>query len=297
MQIKQLDNCTNVNEVLTSIGADQPYREEPISCASGTLPAYKAIVDGTGKPVCVNNASYNLLQPIEAFAYMDDVRQSINANYTEAGFLKGGRALYISAKVPETINLNPEVGDILSFVLNFWTSFDGSMQSNLTMGWERLVCSNGMTAFDFEQNKSIKHTRYQHERIARVVENITGVRRVLQSDSAAIQTLTRTRIQRVDAEVITRRWFKGDSTRSQNVRGEVLNLFEQGLGNRGQTCWDLLNGLTEYQNHRVQYRNTEGTTSAENRFISLALGDSRKLQQRAVRDLMHYADAGLNGLS
>jgi len=291
MKLLDISDTKNVNEALEAIGADKPYTTKPVWSFlpdQVAMDGYKAIVDGNGKPLCINNDSYKLLQPIEAFSYVDDVRQHLGADFKEAGFLDNGRKLFIRAEIPETINVNPKVGDRLSFQLNFWTSFDGTMPSTFTMGWLRLVCSNGMTAMEDGQRARVRHTVNQHDRLVDAVADITGIKRTIEYNRELFETFQRTEMKDKDIDTHLNRWFKGESSRSKNTRITVRQLYRTGLGNKGESCWDLLNAITEYQQHHAVYRQTSSRSADENRFNSMELGRNRDFQRGVMNDLKQF---------
>ena len=80
--------------------------------------------------------------------------------------------------------------------------------------------------------------------------------------------------------------FKGDTKRAEKTRDEVFHRFTRGMGNRGETAWDLLNGITEYQNHGKTFRSTDGSSSSENKLTSLTLGHDANLMNRVWNELV-----------
>lgn len=51
------------------------------------------------------------------------------------------------------------VGDILKYRITITNSYDGGLKHSVSAGFERLVCKNGLTAFDIEISNSKKHTK------------------------------------------------------------------------------------------------------------------------------------------
>jgi len=89
-----------------------------------------------------------------------------------------------------------------------------------------------------------------------------------------------------DAKEVINRLFKGESKRAENIRDEVYGRFNKGMGNRGETAWDLVNGITEYQNHGKAHRSSETSSVAENRLTSLTLGADATLMNRVWTECM-----------
>lgn len=293
MKILDVRDATNVNEVLEAIGAGENYSEQLVATRNGEgqpvmMEKYKAILDGKGQPICINNESYSLLQPIEAFAYADDVRAEFNAEYHQAGFIDNGKKMFIKMNMPNAhvVQTPQKVGDPLDFEINLWTSFDGSMPTDFSYGWVRLVCNNGMTAFQAEKRARVRHTKNQRTRLEMAVASITGVKRTITHNSALFNRLANVQITDSKVDDLLKRWYSGHSTRTQNTRTQLFNLYRTGQGNNGQTAWDLYNAITEYQTHHATYRGQENVRMQdENRFVSLNVGRAREFQTNVLADL------------
>lgn len=71
------------------------------------------------------------------------------------------------------------------------------------------------------------------------------------------------------------------SPKASNQHAELLNLFERGTGNKGETRFDAFNAVTEYVDHSRTVRQTSGRSVNEARFISSLLGTGDALKARA----------------
>ena len=146
---------------------------------------------------------------------------------------------------------------------------------------ERLVCSNGMVTMDVQSSAKVKNSKQQEDKLEDYVNEVIDIQGNFQSSYDAVQRLVDTKIKEKDAKEVISRLFKGESKASEKIREDVLGRFQNGLGNRGETAWDLLNGITEYQNHGKTFRSSEGETisASENRFKSLTMGRDAKMMQ------------------
>ena len=146
---------------------------------------------------------------------------------------------------------------------------------------ERLVCANGMVTMDVQSSAKVKHSSLQEGKLDDYVKEVIDIQGVFQSSYDAIQRLVDTKIKDKDAKEVIGRLFKGESKKSELIREDVFGRFQNGLGNRGETAWDLLNGITEYQNHGKTFRTSENKSisASENRFKSLTMGGDAKMMQ------------------
>jgi phage/plasmid-like protein (TIGR03299 family) len=275
LKMINVKDCSDVGEVLETIGADQPYSLQPIV----DFPTYRGVYDGENTPVAIVNKTYPLLQPAKAFEYVDVLKNELEMDFDQAGFTRGGRRMFVSLRKNNAVIIDPKVDDVLDEVVYFWTGFDGSTQNSFTQMLERLVCANGMVAMDVQSGAKVKHSSQQEGKLEDYVNEITGIKHVYQETADAIQRLVDTKVNVTDAKQVINRLFKGESKRAENIREDVFSRFANGQGNRGETAWDLLNGITEYQNHGKAHRSSRGADVAENRFTSLTLGADANLMQ------------------
>jgi hypothetical protein len=73
------------------------------------------------------------------------------------------------------------------------------------------------------------------------------------------------------------------STRTQNIRNEIVTLFKTGRGNNGRTKYDLFNGITAFVTHSRSTRG--GEDKDESRVESSLFGSGAILTQRAFNML------------
>lgn len=281
-RMKNVSDCNSVVEVLETIGADKDYTLQPIA----DFPSYRGVFDGNDDPVAIVNKTYPLLQPAKAFDYVDVVRDELGMKFDKAGFTKAGRRMFVSCRKENAVEVDPKVGDTMDEVLYFWTSFDGSTQNSFSQMLERLVCTNGMVARDVKSSTRVKHSSQMEGKLQGYVDQIEGIKEVYAETTDSISRLVDTKVSTTQAKEVINRLFKGESKRAENIRDEVYSRFNNGMGNRGETAWDLINGITEYQNHGKAHRSSATSSVAENRLTSLTLGADATLMGRVWEECL-----------
>lgn len=272
-----VSDCESVSEVLTKIGAENDYTLRPIV----DFPTYRGVYDGNGNSVGIVNKTYPLMQPREVFDYVDDLRSRLDMDYDEAGFTKGGRRMFVSLRKKNAIEVDPQVGDTMDEVCYIWTSFDGSLQHTINKMIERLVCTNGMVAKDTQSSTKVKHSSLMHDKLNQfIIDNVDSIKSAFSETKGIVYSLAETEVSHSDAKQVINRLFSGETKRSENIREDIFHRFTHGMGNRGRTAWDLVNGISEYQNHGKSFRSTDGSTASENRFVSLTMGTDANLMNR-----------------
>lgn len=88
--------------------------------------------------------AYQVLQPEKAFEFFDEVTMDPNGpKYVTAGSLKGGRKMWLLAKMPDFIRITEK--DRYEDYLLLSNSFDGSTAVEILWTPVRVVCNNTLT--------------------------------------------------------------------------------------------------------------------------------------------------------
>ena len=278
-----VSDCKDVSSVMEKIGVKE-CTLEPIQSNGRSLREYQAIFMGD-KPVSVVSDSYQLVQPIKTFAYADAVLNKLDGFYKYAGFLKGGRQMFIVAGANGgTWKINQ---DEFGKEIIFWNSFDGSLSNSISIGTIRLICSNGLVLTKIDDViLNAKHIKNCEGRIGLAVDRLTGIKNIFAEFEGQMTALASKQVDNETARRFIETQFKGDSTRIENIRQDVFNRFENGMGNRGKTAYDLFNGITEYMNHGMSFRNTAVASAEENQFSSNYNGANANRMHNVLKELV-----------
>ncbi len=252
---------------------------------------FKLIKDDQGEPLTIVSSTYDLLQPLEAFAFLDCLKDELSFSYEKAGFLQNGKQLFVQGslgnfEVPTSSQRRK--GDILNKRIVAKTSFDGSIATTIAIEILRVWCDNGCASWESDNAiAKVKHTRNQRQLMRYALEQATGVKQVIQNLESDIATLSNVDVNQEQFNRINELVFKGESKRAENVRDQVASQFHnERLGAFGESAWDVLNAFTAYQTHDRVVRETKQTSREENAFR--AQGDqtfSRKVR-KAIQEVL-----------
>jgi phage/plasmid-like protein (TIGR03299 family) len=222
---------------------------------------------------------YTPIQNTEAFSWLEAFT---GLTYDTAGALGRGERAWIMAAFDELdFYVADRKSERIQNNLLITTTHDGSGSVMVAMTPTRVVCQNTLTVGLRGASRLVKirHTKNWSDKLAEAERVMALNRKHSWALIEACDRLALTPMSRDEAVAAFAELVPGDATRSANIRGELLSLFEFGTGNRGETRWDWLNAVTEYSDHT---RTVRGQHKAEQRFKSAVLdGSAVAFKQRA----------------
>lgn len=222
-------------------------------CSDDELP----IGDGP----CLNDESYALLSPKDFWDYTSEMLEGTDHEIVSAGSVQNRSKIFISVKLNNLKDLN--IGDRkFNIYLNFISSMDRSIPFVATNTSICTVCQNTLLANFFSDSLfkyKFKHSKKSFEEnlivLKRMVDDTFGVAAEF---NKYMNDLNSVECKESDAREIFTGFFASENaekkiadsqkmqTRLTNRVDEYLNLFNSGLGNRGETMLDALSAVTQF---------------------------------------------------
>ena len=211
---------------------------------------------GTGDdmiPLHIPKQSYRPIENGEVWDVMSKSLADLKAKITCAGTLEGCKKFFISVAIGENdFSVN---GDKFLANLNFITSHDGTLAMEAYDSTVRIVCMNTLrwsrqAAGDVKFQ--VYHTQGADMKMKNLGELVNAVLTGRKGFISAMQELNKIKLSTPEMTKIIAGFYvikTGNeelSTRCANSVQEIVTLAHKGKGNRGQTAYDLLNGVTEY---------------------------------------------------
>lgn len=255
------------------------------------LPDNKAIVRADNNvPLGIVKNRYHPIQNVDSFDFFDEIVGGGQAVYDTAGSLFEGRKVFITAKLPKQLFLKSDKADKYDNWILLYTSHDGSHALTLQCVSTRVVCNNTLSAaLNGATNCiSIRHTKNYEGKVHEAQKTLGIIHGYYDNLQGVIDSLDSKKVTKDKAVKLIEELFptpEGDSeasTRMQNQREQVLELFLNGKGNCGKTRLDLLNGVTEFNSHHRSTRITEGKNEEELKFVANLMGSGAILNQKAM---------------
>lgn len=258
----RLEKVATSKEALEAARLDWAVRCEPIFLENRRqVDGYRATVRiDTWQPLGVVGMRYTPIQNVEAFAFLDALVGEARAMYHTAGSLRGGRKVWIQAKLPDDLVITPR--DVANKFLLLVNSHDGSTALVCRFVATRVVCENTLAAALRERGTtsqvSVVHTRNATERVKearRVLSLSLKYFDVFGQRCQAMSTvqLNRKMLAEYFAMVVPMPASGHNGSHVQQIHRALAHLFEKGRGNelrqvRG-SLWAAYNAVTEYVDH------------------------------------------------
>lgn len=301
----QLDHVATAEEAIAASGLDWkvgllPLMTEMDLEAEGTtgkktisIPDKYAVVRmDRGEPLGVVGSVYHPLQNREAFNFFDSVVGSGQAIYHTAGSLKGGRIIWILAKLPETTVVKN--ADLIDQYILLSNSHDGSSGIKMAITPIRVVCMNTLNVAlrSATKHTSLRHCQSNIDKITDVQEALGLVNEYYSEFGEMAEYLASKQLKINDFEAfldaIGLQPIDGEmSTQTRNVRDKISGIFEGATGTETikqtrWTAWSAFNSVVEYVDHERTTRATGNMTQEESRLISQWFGSGAQMKQRAL---------------
>lgn len=225
---------------------------------SGPIDTHRAIVDNEGGLISVVKSSYELIDNAKIWnAVQAAIAQIEGARVVSAGSIKGRKVVFASVELDGLSHFEAG-GEAHTAKLNIVSSHDGTKAFCAGGGVTRIVCANTVRIAEGEMTDSLKlyHTKRSALQIQGLSDAVAGLVRGMEIYKKQAESLRSEDCDMIEAERFLAAFLapvntEEISTRSRNQIAEISNLFNKGKGNKGETRWDLFNGVTEYFTHEA----------------------------------------------
>ena len=268
-----LDNASNISEVLQQSGLNYTVHKEKIVTESGLIiPEQVATVKDNGKVLGVVGKNYEICQNAEAFDfanYIDGDVEFIKAGETHSGMV------YIIGVLPEVRIL----GDAFTPNVIFRNGFSGNVKITAAICPLRLVCQNQFN-FAFKHTNNAITIRHMKNADAKLAE----ARDVLKMSADYMAELNKMAEQYADIKLIAGEFdqvmdrlfpmtglenmkpYQIERLELERAAFKEAYLADDNSNFRGN-AWGVVNAYTDFITHKEPYRNTK--TKDEGKFMTV----------------------------
>lgn len=303
---KKVDHAMTSAEAITAAGMDWKVEKKEIyfrGMIKDGINTYQIVPDqfttvraGINEPLGVVGSKYTVLQNKDAFKFFDRIVGEKLAMFHTAGTLGVGERIWMLAKLPGEFWVTPK--DNVEKYLLLTNSHDGTSSVQIMVTPIRVVCQNTLNmALSSGTKTRVRHTLNMGSGIKEIRTQLG----VADQFFRTFEEMSRQLVSKQANGKVVEQLFKDlglskekaeESTRTENIRFDILKLFEKGKGNEMQgvkgTAWALLNGVVEYVDYERSARGSQNE-KAESRAKSLLFGSGADMKQKALDSLLAIA--------
>jgi phage/plasmid-like protein (TIGR03299 family) len=265
----KVDHALTAWDAIKAAGLDWTVQKRMLFLKNGDdlteSNAYATVREDNGLVLGIVGSDYTIVQNHEAFAFLDSLTVSTEAKYHTAGSIRGGKKIWLLAKLPGSMVVKKD--DLIDKYLLLLNSHDARTALKVMFTPVRVVCQNTlMLAFKGAQMLvSVRHNQPLEAQImkARYVLGISS--KYFTEQERIFNIFADTRLSESEIKDYFRNVFieeesvEGDESLHAKKRLDLLlRLHEEGAGaelSRG-TLWGAYNAVVEYvDHHRVGFDN------------------------------------------
>ena len=268
-------------DALRLAGLDWQVEQRPVFTDDGMkIPGYKANVRDSDKKVLgIVGDRYQVVQNTEAFAFTDAlVGETENGvvTYETAGSLRGGKTIWLLAKMPTQKIL----GDDIEPYLCFTNSHDGSGALRVCMSPIRVVCQNtlNLALSSATRQWNTRHTGDLRYKLEEAKECLGLANTYMAGLDQFAETLADKKLYREQLDEILAEMYPVNEKDSEIKKRNVERLKKEfmiayhmpDLVQFRDTAWGAVNAIADAVGHAPPSRKTENY--AENRWGRIMVG-------------------------
>lgn len=279
-----VDGKATAAEALQLAHLDWEVEKQPMSFGPNntSYPGLHAVVRVTDqKPLGHVGDDYHLFQNHEAFDFMDNVTDagSGEAMYTSAGSLKGGKVIFLCAKIGDVFNVAGE--DAHNMYLVMRNAHNGKQALSCGTTVIRAVCDNTVT-LGLRTAKSkftIRHKSTLEGKVQEAREALKLSFKYADAFEKEVEKLMQVQITKDQFHKIAEQIIPESKFQHEKDVQALMDTFEFESTindtNAKGTGWGAYNAVTFFGDHKKKYH------TPESRFLSLSDGFAEGIRDKA----------------
>lgn len=242
-------------------------------------------------PLHIPKAGYVPISNEEVWNTLESAIKDLGAKITSICSLERGKKFAVSVELNGSdmeIKIKNRGKEKFKAFLNFVTSHDGTIAMNVYDSIIRIICMNTLR-WSMEAMGNVRFKVYHTKNAKLAMDNLGDLVNAILLGRAnlaeVMEYLSSCKVDHNDALAMAAGYFclQTDkvelSSRCINAAEGIATLFARGVGNTGETLYDLANGATEYWTHGD---GTGKTLNAGARLYRSAMGAAAEHKQAFV---------------
>lgn len=268
-------------------GLDWDVVPQPIFLADGTKieGSVANVRSSDNKPLGIVGDRYQIVQNCEAFSFTDNLLGE-GVKYETAGSLKGGRTIWLLAKLPDKFEI---LGEKVDPYVVFTNTHDGSGAVRVAMTNVRVVCNNtlNMALHSAKRTWSTRHTGNMESKLQAAQQTLELAEKYMGEQKKLFENLYQFKMnnQQVDKTIellvpITEAMTDRQKENAQTVRKDIFYRYHNApdLTVLDKTGARFIQAVADTASHIIPFRYTRDYK--ENKFKKMI--DGNDLLDKAV---------------
>lgn len=257
----------NANQVLVNAKLDWEVQHTPLSTTAinndgvtivhldKKVATTRVNKDGSASVLGITSPSYSIVQNHEVTNIVDSVMYESGASFISAGELRGGKKIFMAAKLPDALDLTLTDIDPVDAFLIASNTHDGTDSLRFEIKYLRLVCQNGMTRWTNASSIAFRHSSRMDVKVQDIRETLGIILKSKEEFNVLSSSLMKKEFSNNDfysiikdvfpiEEYMTDRQVKN----AEEKRGTLLGIWNGSTQeNIKGTAWGVVNAFTEYE--------------------------------------------------
>lgn len=274
----KVDHAMTSKEALEFAGLNWKVEARPIFTDNGIqIPNYVANTrDSDDSVLGIVTNKYGIVQNEQAFEFTDNIVNGKDTRYETAGSLRGGKNVFLLARLPEERIL----GDVVEPFVVFSNTHDGTGAVKVALTPIRVVCQNtlSLALSSAKRTWTCKHMGKIEDKLAEAEHTLELAHRYMGALDTTCQNLANINVSDDEVRQVVQELFPveedDESRRAQNIR-EARQKFMvcvnmPDIAKFKGTALQLVNAMTDYVGHTEPQR--VSPTFKERRFEQIVIG-------------------------
>jgi phage/plasmid-like protein (TIGR03299 family) len=286
-----VDSAQTSADAIKLAGLDWEVQTQHLTTLSGIeVPSHRAVVrSDTGAVLGCVGHKYAPLQNSEAFGWMDSIAGEGLAHWHTAGALRGGRHVFMLAKLPKVIRVTDR--DILEQYVLVVNGHDGTKALTLFPTSIRVVCANTLRlAESLSAGSAMVRLIHRAEPLSQRVSRARDCLGIIEQRHDLFKEQVEALARHAMDTGAVEGYFRSVVPSALSDRGveRVVGSFyamlhnERNSGLDGRfSAWTAYNAVSEYADHGMGTRGTSAENRRDNRVSSVLFGSAARLKENA----------------
>ncbi|MGW4790662.1 DUF932 domain-containing protein [Streptomyces sp. NPDC004230] len=292
---------TDIDEVLSKGGLDFTVTTVPALFQWGEelrehADQFHTVREDTGAPLGVVGRRYQPIQNRTGFEFLQELVGRYDVVWESAGVIRGGRRVFVSIRLPETVTVDAEgIDDIVVPYVAIMNDHSGNGQFQCVVTPWRPVCANTerFAVRDAVSRWAVRHTAGATDQIKEARRTLGLSVKYFEQFAAEETTLARTDLAIADFhKVIADLWpldedaSKRTRTNHANRRAALDEVFRTETERVGRTAYAAERAITGYLDHVAPRRPGQSMTEEIARATAALEGTDDEMKTKAHKRLM-----------